>query len=242
MLQEGKAWCDSFFLLEHSLKSSLPTCDVNLAALILGIAGFLGEVFLLCLKNTNTHFRDTIKIDESQVSQCARWTMHCFLEIDLQDKGSSPPSQFGCGCCKRAHPQEEFGGGDGNVNYGIERLHLIEICHLKARYCWRYIPKILNYTTPQQTIKDQWIMVMFLICIHCHERSSRHENGDWKCPVCQEKYEVCRFGRELRYERHGPERPLEDYANVRFVRRYYQDLRLEIPEDAQTKNPRSSGS
>ena len=212
------------------------------------ISGFLDEVSVLCLKNTSTHLRDVIKIDESQVSQCARWRMLCFLESDLRNEGSYLPSHLACRYCKRAHPREEFGVRDGNVGYGIERLRLIELSRPEARECWRSIPKKLVYTPGTESLGtstthppnkgDKWVVVRVPVCVHCCERSSRHENGSLECQVCKQECKVCGFSIGLNFERHGPERPLEDYANIRFVRRFCNDFRLEMQDLNGIRDPR----
>lgn len=171
------------------------------------ISRFLDEVSVLCLKNTNTNLRDVIKIDESQVSQCARWMMLCFLESDLRNEGSSLPGHLACRYCKKAHPREEFGVRDGNVGYGVERLCLIETSLPKTRQCWRSIPKLLVHTPGTESLGistalpekggDKWVLVRVPICVHCCERLSRHENGSWDCPVCKQECEVCGFSTDL---------------------------------------------
>lgn len=149
---------------------------------------------------------------------------------------------------QKAHPREEFGVRDGNVGYGVERLCLIETSLPKTRQCWRSIPKLLVYTPGTESLGistalpekggDKWVLVRVPICVHCCERLSRHENGSWDCPVCKQECEVCGFSTDLVLQTHGPDRPLEDYANIRFVRRYCHNFRLEIQDSNGIREPR----
>jgi hypothetical protein len=138
--------------------------------LVLRISSLLDEVSLLCLKNTNARFRDIIKIKEKQFSQCVRWRMLTLLEQDLLGKGDSLPDSLACMYCKQTHARADFGVRNGNAGYGIERLYLMEACGPDARFCWRYIPNLLDYTArieypevenhdlpPFARLTDRWV-------------------------------------------------------------------------------------
>ena len=210
--------------------------------LILRISKVLDEVSLLCWKNTNRYFREIITMDETQISQCARWEMLTLLEDDLLDRDKSRDKSFAllkklaCRYCKLAHPKEDFGVPDGNVGYGVERLYLIDACAPQKRFCWRYIPKLLDYTSGienldgrgQKLLTDKWVCVSREVCNHCGNRLVRDETDKFVCQFCAKKCEICGFGVFPNFERHGPRRPLESYAGIRFMRRMEKDYRLEI--------------
>ena len=206
--------------------------------LVLRISEVLDEVSLLCFKNTNRYLREIITINETQISQCARWRMLTFLEADLvaRDKSYALLRHLACMYCKRAHPKEDFGVPDGNVGYGVERLYLIHACEPDARFCWRYIPKLLNYTPGienldgrgQKLLTDKWVCEYRKMCYHCGNRLVSDETDKLVCQFCAEECEICKIWALPNFERHGPQRPLESYAGIRFVRRTKKDYRLEI--------------
>ncbi len=213
---------DDYALLQGRDNRALPRLPEDL---IVRISGFLDEVSLLCLKNINTRFRDIIKISEAQVSRCTRWMVLCRLEEDIRNRGDALPDQLACMYCKKTHPQKDFGVRNGNVGYGIERLRMIKSCRPYFRHCWRYLPKIMNYTPGIENLnrrgrpsrKDKWIELLEPICFHCGDRLDLAENGQSECRTCNKKCEVCGFGMLRGWERHGPQRPLETYANIRFI-------------------------
>jgi len=209
--------------------------------LILRISSLLDEVSLLCLKNTNARFRDIIKTNQTEFSQCVRWRMLTLLEQDLLGKGDSLPGSLACMYCKRTHPRADLGVRNGNAGYGIERLYLMEACGPDARFCWRYIPDLLDYTArieypevenhdlpPFARLTDRWVSAYRAICCHCCGRLDLDDNDKYSCPACNKKCEACGFAKLVHFERHGPQRPLESYANIRFVRRRATGYGLEI--------------
>ena len=227
--------------------------------LVLRISSLLDEVSLLCLKNTNAHFRNIIKMNEKQLPRCVKWRMLTLLERDLQDKGDSLPNTLACIYCKRTHPRADFGVRNGNAGYGIERLYVMEACGPGVRFCWRYIPKLLDYTARIENPEvdnrdlpysarstDKWVSAYRATCCHCCGRLDHDQNGKLSCPTCKKKCEACGFTMLLHYERHGPQRPLESYANIRFVRNLGTGYSLEIrdlngirhPDEPPPKEPK----
>lgn len=213
---------DDHALLQGCDDRALPRLPEDL---IVRISGFLDELSLLCLKNTNTRFRDIIKISEAQVSRCSRWMVLCRLEEDIRNRGDALPDQLACMYCKKAHPQKDFGVRDGNVGYGIERLRMIKSSRATLRHCWRYLPRIMNYTPRIENLNilgrpsriDQWVELLEPICFHCGDRLNLDENDQPECRTCNKECKVCGFGTIRGFERHGPERPLETHANIRFI-------------------------
>jgi len=214
---------DDYAFLQGRNDRALPHLPEDL---ILRISGLLDEVSLLCLKNTNTRFRHTITISEALISRCARWMVLCRLEEDIRNRDGSLPDQLACMYCKKPHPQKDFGVRNGNVGYGIERLLMIESCQPYFRYCWRYLPKIMNYSPGIENLdkrgrpsrRDKWVELLEAICFHCGDRLNLEENGQSECRTCNKECEVCGFGMLRGWERHGPQRPLGTYANIRFIR------------------------
>lgn len=216
--------------------------------LVLRISRLLDEVSLLCLKYTNSRLRQIISMNEAQISKCARWTMLTLLEEDLLGKGCCLPDRLACWYCKEAHSREEFGVRDGNVGYGVERLCVIEVSQPNARFCWRYIPKLIDYTageakanTPPdpKSQKDKWVWRYRWICFHCGNRVIRDENDKFCCPLCSQECEICGFHELSRIERHGPRRPFESVANIRFVRREEKNYKLEIRDINGIRRPKT---
>lgn len=126
----------------------------------------------------------------------------------------------------RAHPQEEFGVGNVNVGYGIERLKMIN-CPAQYRYCWRHLPKRMNYSPGIENLdkrgrpsrKDRWLDLLEPACFHCGNRLDLTGDGQLReCQIRKQICDVCGVGWIRGWERHGPERPLESFANLRFIR------------------------
>lgn len=214
---------DGCALLQRRDDRALPRLPEDL---IVRISEFLDEVSLLCMKNTNTRFRDIIKISRGQVPRCTRWMEVCRLEEDIQNRGDALPDQLACVYCKITHPQEDFGVRNGNVGYGIERLGMIKSCQPNSRYCWRHLPKRMNYSSGIENLdrrgrpckKDKWVELSEPVCLHCGDRLDLDKYGQSECRTCDKKCEICGFGELRGWQRHGPQRPLETYANIRFVK------------------------
>lgn len=218
-----------------------PDCESVLSLALLPqsvltyVLNMLDVVSLLSLKNTNSQFRRFIEIDKLLVSRCARWRMLAHLEEDLRAQGARCPKKLSCCFCKRSHPIKDFGTMHGNIGYGIERLYLLHRHLSTIRFCWRHIPTRLNYTPavkrdglqePADT--DTWVEVSVMSCMHCGTRACLDENGDYTCAVCDEECAICGFGDVPGFERHGPQRPLESYSKLRFIRRRNTGYQLEM--------------
>lgn len=204
--------------------------------LILQISSLLDEASRLCLKNTNVRFRNLIEIDETRVSQCARWKTLTYLERDLLDKGHRIPDRLACIYCKRAHPRKDFGVRNGNAGYGIESLCVVETSIPEGRHCWRFLPRLFDYAAHIETPEvdshnrkppgDMWCVEERVVCCHCCGRASRDEKGKLSCQTCNQQCDICGYVNIVHYERRGPPRPLETYANIRFVR--YRETRYRL--------------
>lgn len=214
---------DEYASLQGRDNRALPRLPEDL---IVRISGFLDEVSLHCLKNVNTRFRDIIKISEVQVSRCTRWMVLCRLEEDIRNRGDALPDQLACMYCKTTHPQKDFGVRNGNVGYGIERLDMIKSCEPRLRYCWRHLPKRMNYTSGIENLdkrgrprrKDKWVELSEPVCLHCGDRLDLNKNRQPACRTCDEQCEICGFGELRGWERHGSQRQLKTYAYIRFVK------------------------
>lgn len=165
-------------------------------------------------------------------------------------KGAPLPDTLACMYCKRTHPRADFGVRKENAGYGIERLYLIEACGPGVRFCWRYIPKLLDYTTQidcpevdnrklhyHARLTDKWVSAYRATCCHCFGRLDRDQNDKLSCPNRNEKCEACGFKELLHFERHGPQRPLESYSNIRFVRSRATGYGLEIRDLNGNRHP-----
>ena len=207
---------------------------------ILRISAMLGVVSQRCLKYTDRYFRNLIVSRDTRLLRCVKWRVLTFLEMDLIARDRPLPDRLACRFCKCAHPREDFGVRGKNAGYGIEHLYLIERCYPSKRYCWRHIPKRLNYicndeisnsSSSKTTMlsKERWVDVKRRSCGHCGTRLSPNSKGKSACSVCPKKCSICPSGGWLtEYERHGPQRPLESYTKIRFVRRRCTGFALEI--------------
>ena len=195
----------------------------------------LDVVSLLPLKKTNSQFRKLIEIDKTLVSRCARWRMLAHLDNDFWARGARCPKKLSCCFCKRSHPIKASGTQHKNVGYGIERLYLTYRYPSCIRYCWRHTPTRLNYTPAvkhdglQETDHtDSWIEVSVMTCMYCGSRACLDKNGEHTCPTCREQCAICGFDDVPGFERHGPQRPLESYFKLRFIRRRSTGYQLEM--------------
>lgn len=224
-----------------NLSSALSMTDLP-DHLILRISSFLHDLSKLSLKSCNSSFRNIIEIDDTKISRCTKWRMLVHLENDLLEKDMPWPSHLACTYCKRAHPKEDFGVQDGNAGYGIECLFVIESMAPMWRFCWRYVPSILDYSghivtaehsssgrSRRKQQKEYWKTSQRAFCGHCFNKLEANDtNGALSCRHCKEQCIICGHLKHPIYERHGPERPLESYRNIRFVRRSKKDWDLEI--------------
>ena len=177
--------------------------------------------------------------------RCVRWRFQCLLEEDLirgmLARGTllTMPDRLACSFCKRLHPLEDFGARGKSVGYGIEALRLAQRSNPEARYCWRHIPKRLNYNldngsrqlekwTDQTPLEEKWVEIYEATCLHCGTRLIRDENVEYACSVCREECSICHFAFMKSYKRQGPPRPFESYTKIRFIRRRCTGYALEI--------------
>lgn len=207
--------------------------------LIERISNLLDEVSLLSLKNINASFRGLIRIDDGRISQCARWAMLCLLEDDLLRAGKPLPLRLACRYCKRAHLKMDFGVKHGNAGHGIECLGPVETFRPRARFCWRSIPRMLDYTSKAteaanesrgRRVKDGWALVRRPTCCHCYTPLVPDQDDLLECPICNKECEVCKYLPAPIFERDGARRPLESHENIRFVRRACKHYKLEIQD------------
>lgn len=220
-----------------------PYPDNRLAQLpetiIVRISAMLDVVSQHCLKYTDTYFKNLVKARDTRHLRCVKWRVLTFLELDLVNMDRPLPNYLACRFCKCVHAQEDFGVRGKNAGYGIEHLNLIERCEPMARYCWRHIPKRINYISnddisdsnsskPTILSRERWVEVRRRSCGHCGTRLSPNSEGKSACPVCPEKCPICPSGLLSDYERYGPRRPLESYTKIRFVRRRCTGFKLEI--------------
>lgn len=144
---------------EHSNKQSKPSPDSPLP-----LPGWQKSLVQADLEDIAPPFRSLI--NKTQVSQCVRWAVLCWLECDLLARGAPSPDRLACRFCKRSHPLQDFGIPGKNVGYGVERLYLLQGWAPQGRFCWRHIPKRLNYTTTQVATEEKWVVVRHLTCLH----------------------------------------------------------------------------
>ena len=207
--------------------------------IILRISTMLDVVSQHCLKYTDRYFRNLITSRDTRLLRCVKWRVLAFLELDLLARDLPLPGRLACRFCKCAHPREDFGVRGKNAGYGIEHLYQIERCYPSKRYCWRHIPKRLNYICNDESSnpsssktttlsKERWVDVKRRSCGHCGTRLSSNSKGKSACPVCPKTCPICPSGMLTEYERHGPRRPLESYTKIRFIRRRCTGFALEI--------------
>ena len=242
------------FLDEKADESSVPdrsgpTFSDLPADIILRISSFVDIVTLLSFHYTNRTLRESVSLKDAGISRCARWMMLYLLEKDSTDKGHPLPDRLACWYCKTSHPKEDFGVEPGNVGFGIERLSILAIPCRKFRFCWRYIPKLLNYTPSTDDLKtdsndddnqvERWIEVPRHQCMHCSSKTHVDQTGKRQCSECKQECEICGFREVSSFERHGPKRPFESFENLRFVKREKHDFRLEIRDMNGLRRPGS---
>lgn len=167
------------------------------------------------------------------------------LEDDLLDRGAPFPNRLACAYCKQTHPSKDFGVLDGNAGFGVEQLYLIQSISPLWRFCWRFIPKMIDYNArtiatmigPQggKQQKEHWKLETRLLCCHCFYKLEQTDNS---CRHCKEQCRMCGYIKQPFYKRHGPERPLESYNNIRFVRRLDKLYELEIRDLNGIRDPR----
>ncbi|KAL8784630.1 MAG: hypothetical protein Q9195_008979 [Heterodermia aff. obscurata] len=230
-----KAYEDS---VEDSVPDrSGPTLSDLPADIILRISGFVDIVTLLSFHYTNRTLRENVSLKDAGISRCARWMMLHLLEKDSADKGDSPPDRLACWYCKTSHPKEDFGVEPGNVGFGIERLSILTVPGRKFRFCWRYIPKFLDYTPSTDDLKtdfnddnqvERWIEVPRHQCMHCSSKTYVDQTGRRQCSECKQECEICGFREVSIFERRGPKRPFESFENLRFVQRMKHGYQTEI--------------
>lgn len=224
--------CKAYYDGDDSAPPPYPYIQQLSDDLILHIAEFLDVVPRACLKYTDSHFRKLINIPETPVLQCVRYRVLCYLEKDLLAQGAPLPNRLACAFCRCAHPRSDFGIHGENVGYGIEYLFMIEKSVPDARYCWRHIPKRLNYTSTDgdqsPSSEEKWVETKQYICWHCGNELSRDSDGKTICPICHEECPICGFDNIDGFQRYGPRRPLESYSKIRFTSRRCMRFALEI--------------
>ena len=234
---------DTQFLDEKNYEDSVPdrrgpTFSDLPADIILRISSFVDIVTLLSFHYTNRTLRGIVSLKDAGVSRCARWMMLHLLEKDSADRGHPQPDRLACWYCKTSHPKEDFGVEPGNVGFGIERLSILKIPGRKFRFCWRYIPKLLNYTPSTDDLKtdssddnhqvERWVEVPRHQCMHCSSKTYVDRTGRRQCSECKQECEICGFREISIFERRGPKRPFESFKNLRFVARLKHGYRTEI--------------
>ena len=242
------------FLDEKSYEDSVPyrsgpTFSDLPADIILRISSFVDIVTLLSFHYTNRTLRESVSLKDAGISRCARWMMLHLLEKDSANKGHSPPDRPACWYCKTSHPKEDFGVEPGNVGFGIERLGILKIPVRKYRFCWRYIPKLLDYTPSTDGLKtdsndnnnqeERWIEVPRHQCMHCSSKTHVDQTGKRQCSECKQECEICGFREVSIFERRGPKRPFESFENLRFMRRRQRDFGTEIRDMNGLRRPGS---
>ncbi|CAF9939351.1 MAG: hypothetical protein HETSPECPRED_001562 [Heterodermia speciosa] len=226
-----------------------PTFSDVPADIILRISSFVDEVTLLSFHYTNRTLRESVSLKDAGISRCARWMMLHLLEKDSAAKGHSLPDRLACWYCKTSHPKEDFGVEPGNVGFGIERISMLKIPCRKYRFCWRYIPKWLNYTPSTDDLKadsnddnnqvERWIEVPRHQCMHCSSKTHVDQTGKRQCSECKQECEICGFREVSILERRGPKRPFESFENLRFVAIAKHGYRVEIRDMNGLRRPGS---
>ena len=242
------------FLDEKTYEESVPyrsgpTFSDLPAGIILRISSFVDIATLLSFHYTNRTLRESVSLENAGTSRCARWMMLHLLEKDSANKGHPLPDRLACWYCKRSHPKEDFGLEHGNVGFGIERLLMFSIPCRKYRFCWRYIPKLLNYTPSTDDLKtdsnddnnqvERWIEVPRHQCMHCSSKTHVDQTGKRQCSECKQECEICGFREVSSFERRGPKRPFESFENLRFVKRAKHNYRAEIRDMNGLRRPGS---
>jgi hypothetical protein len=119
---------------------------------------------------------------------------------------------------------------------------------LDAGFCWRYIPRLWDYTAriessevdngDQKLLKDRWISAYQPIYCHYCSQINLDENNKTSYQTRNKKCKACGSVNLLHLERHGPQRPLDSYANIRFVTRRVTEYSLEIRDLNGIRHPR----
>ena len=126
---------------------------------------------------------------------------------------------------------------------------MLEVPGRKFRFCWRYMPKLFDYTPSTDDLKtdsnddnnqvERWVEVPRHQCMHCSSKTHVDQTGKRQCSECKQECEICGFREVAIFERRGPNRPFESFENLRLVSRMKYGYRAEIRDMNGLRRPGS---